>query len=147
SVVLLTGAGLLTRTMQQLSVVDPGLDVENVLTLEVPIDFGSQSTDMAVDRYQRMQGEIAALPGVRQVAFGSTIPLRSAGFVLEVKAENRPVNPGEAIPRAEYRTTSPDYFSAAGIPLLAGRDFASTDRQGGSLVAILNESLARQLFP
>src|SRR5690606_21143682 len=49
SVVLLTGAGLLTRTMQQLSVVDPGLDVENVLTLEVPIDFGSQSTDIAVE--------------------------------------------------------------------------------------------------
>ncbi|HEX2166535.1 MAG TPA: ABC transporter permease, partial [Longimicrobiales bacterium] len=146
SVVLLTGAGLLTRTMQRLSDVDAGLDTENVLTMEVPIDFGAQSTELAVSRYQQMQGELAALPGVRQVAFGSTIPLRSAGFMLEVKAENRPLAPGEAMPRAEYRTTGPDYFSAAGIPLLRGRDFAATDRQGGAPVVILNQTLAERLF-
>lgn len=147
SVMLLTGAGLLTRTMQRLSMVDAGLDTENVLTMEVPIDFGAESTELAVSRYQQMQGELAALPGVRQVAFGSTIPLRSAGFMLEIKAEGRPVAPGAPMPRAEYRTTGPDYFSAAGIPLLRGRDFAATDRQGGAPVVILNETLANQLFP
>ncbi|HSK18576.1 MAG TPA: ABC transporter permease [Longimicrobiales bacterium] len=147
SVMLLTGAGLLTRTMQRLSMVDAGLDTENVLTMEVPIDFGAETTELAVSRYQQMQGEIAALPGVRQVAFGSTIPLRSAGFMLEIKAEGRPVAPGEPMPRAEYRTTGPDYFSAAGIPLLRGRDFAATDRQGGAPVVILNETLANRLFP
>ena len=147
SVMLLTGAGLLTRTMQRLSMVDAGLDTENVLTMEVPIDFGAESTELAVSRYQQMQGELAALPGVRQVAFGSTIPLRSAGFMLEIKAEGRPVAPGEPMPRAEYRTTGPDYFSAAGIPLLRGRDFAATDRLGGAPVVILNETLANQLFP
>ncbi|MBR9988493.1 MAG: ABC transporter permease [Gemmatimonadetes bacterium] len=147
SVMLLTGAGLLTRTMQQLSVVDPGLDTENVLTMEVPVDFGAQSTELAVSRYQRMQGELSALPGVRQVAFGSTMPLRSAGFMLEVKAENRSLAPGEAMPRAEYRTTSPDYFSAAGIPLIDGRDFSATDQAGGTPVVILNKTLADRLFP
>jgi predicted permease len=146
SVMLLTGAGLLTRTMQRLSMVDPGLDPENVLTIEVPIDFGAESTELAVARYQQMQGELAALPGVRQVAFGSTMPLRSAGFMLEVKADGRPPAPGEAVPRAEYRTTSPDYFSAAGIPLLRGRDFSVTDRLGGAPVVILNQSLAKRLF-
>jgi putative ABC transport system permease protein len=146
SVVLLTGAGLLTRTMQRLSTVDPGLDSENVLTMEVPIDFGGESTELAVARYHQMQGELSALPGVRQVAFGSTIPLRSAGFMLDIKAENRPLALGEAMPRAEYRTTSPDYFSAAGIPLLRGRDFSATDRLGGAPVVILNQSLAERLF-
>jgi predicted permease len=146
SVILLTGAGLLTRTMQRLSTVDPGLDPENVLTMEVPIDFGAQSTELAVSRYEQMQGELSALPGVRQVAFGSTMPLRSAGFLLEVKAENRPLAPGEAMPRAEYRTTSPDYFSAAGIPVLRGRDFSATDRLGGARVVILNQTLATRLF-
>jgi predicted permease len=146
SVILLTGAGLLTRTMQRLSTVDPGLDPENVLTMEVPIDFGAQSTELAVSRYEQMQGELSALPGVRQVAFGSTMPLRSAGFMLEVKAENRPLAPGEAMPRAEYRTTSPDYFSAAGIPLVRGRDFSATDRLGGARVVILNQTLATRLF-
>jgi putative ABC transport system permease protein len=147
SVMLLTGAGLLTRTMQRLSTVDPGLDPENVLTMEVPTDFGSVSTELAVARFQQMQDELTALPGVRQVAFGSTMPLRSAGFMLEVKAEGRPLEPGQAVPRAEYRTTSPDYFSAAGIPLLRGRDFSVTDRLGGAPVVILNRTLADRLFP
>jgi putative ABC transport system permease protein len=114
--------------------------------MEVPIDFGSSSTELAISRFQQMQGELSALPGVRQVAFGSTMPLRSAGFMLEIKAENRPLAPGEAIPRAEYRTTSPDYFSAAGIPLLRGRDFSATDRVGGDPVVILNRTLAERLF-
>ncbi|MEX0907944.1 MAG: FtsX-like permease family protein, partial [Gemmatimonadota bacterium] len=147
SIVLLTGAGLLTRTMQRLSLVDPGLDPENVLTMEVPIDFGAQSTDLAVSMYQQMHDELAALPGVRQVAFGSTVPLRTAGFQLEVKAEGQALVPGQAIPRAEYRTAGPDYFSAAGIPLLRGREFAATDRPGGARVAVLNQTLADQLFP
>jgi len=147
SVMLLTGAGLLTRTMQRLSMVDPGLDPENVLTMEVPVDFGAESTELVVARFQQMQGELAAIPGVRQVAFGSTMPLRSAGFMLEVKAQDRPVAAGEATPRAEYRTTSPDYFSAAGIPLLRGRDFSVTDRLGGARVVILNQTLADRLFP
>ena len=146
SVMLLTGAGLMTRTMQQLAAVDDGLEAENVLTMEVPVDFGSQSAEMAVAQYQQMQHELHALPGVRQVAFGSTVPLRSAGFVLEVKAESRPVLAGEAVPRAEYRTASPDYFSAAGIPLLRGREFSATDQPGGARVVILNETLAKRLF-
>lgn len=147
AVVLLTGAGLLTRTLQQLSEVDPGLNPENVLTMEVPVDFGTEPTELAIARYQRMQDELHALPGVRQVAFGSTMPLRSAGFMLEIRAENRPVAPGEPTPRAEYRTVSPDYFSAAGIPLLSGREFASTDQTGGARVVVLNRTLAEQLFP
>ncbi|MGH7482273.1 MAG: ABC transporter permease [Longimicrobiales bacterium] len=146
SVVLLTGAGLLTRTMQQLAEVDAGLDTENVLTMELPIDFGAESTELAISRYRQMQGELSALPGVRQVAFGSTIPLRSAGFMLEVKAEGRPIAPGEPMPRAEYRTASPDYFSAAGIPLLRGREFSFTDQPGSARVVILNQSLAKRLF-
>ena len=148
SVVLLTGAGLLTRTMQRLSVVDTGLNTENVLTMEVPHDFVSPQENAAtIARYERIQGELAALPGVRQVGLGSTVPLRAAGFVLEIKAEGRPVLAGEPAPMAEYRTSSPGYFDAAGIPLLRGRDFSSTDRAEAGRVVILNKTLAERLFP
>ena len=147
SVVLLTGAGLLTRTMQRLSVVDPGLQGENVLTMEVPFDFGAQSDAVAISLYEQMQLELAALPGVRQMGFGSTVPLRAAGFVLDVKAEGRAVAAGEPMPRSEYRTASPDYFRTAGIPLLRGREFSSTDGVGAARVAILNRTLADRLFP
>ncbi len=146
SVVLLTGAGLLTRTMQRLSVVDDGLTGGNRLTLQVPPDY-TQPHDAAVALYERIQGQVAALPGVKGVGLGSTVPLRSELFALDIKAEGRPMAPGEAQPHAEGRTASPEYFRAAGIPLLKGREFASTDRSGSPLVVILNKTLAERLFP
>jgi putative ABC transport system permease protein len=68
-------------------------------------------------------------------------------FQLEIKAEGRPLAAGEAMPRAEYRTASPEYFHAAGIPLLKGREFTSTDRAGSGLVVMINKTLADKLFP
>jgi putative ABC transport system permease protein len=146
SVVLLTGAGLLTRTMQRLSVVDDGLTGGNRLTLQVPPDY-TQLHEKSVALYERIQSRVAAIPGVKDVGLGSTVPLRSELFALDIKAEGRPVAPGEAQPHAEGRTASPEYFRAAGIPLLKGREFASTDRTGTGLVVILNKTLADRLFP
>ena len=146
SVVLLTGAGLLTRTMQRLSVVDTGLTGGNRLTLEVPPDY-TQPHDKSVALYERIQSQVAALPGVKGVGLGSTVPLRSERFALDIKAEGRTLAPNEAQPHAEGRTASPEYFRTAGIPLLKGREFTSTDRTGSPLVVILNKTLADQLFP
>lgn len=148
SVVLLTGAGLLTRTMLQLAEVETGFKEQEVLTMEVPLDQGGRSAADLVAMYRRIQTEIAALPGVAEVGLGSTVPLRNAGgFQLEVKAEGRTLGPGEPMPRADYRTASPEYFRAAGLPLRAGRPFEDTDQQGAPLVVILNQALADRLFP
>ena len=146
SVMLLAGAGLLTRTMLRLSQVDDGLNTDQVLTMEVPLGFGRRDID-AKGIYERMQLELAAVPGVREVGIGSTMPLRSQQFQLEVKAEGRPLAAGEAMPRAEYRTASPEYFRAAGIPLVSGREFSTTDRDSSLRVVILNQTLAKHLFP
>jgi predicted permease len=147
SVILLAGAGLLTRTMLSLSNVDAGLDAGEVLTMEVPVSgTGRSNADMKA-LYDRMRDELAAVPGVSEVGVGSTMPLRSTEFQLEVKAEGRALAAGEPMPRAEYRTASPEYFGAAGIRLLKGRPFTTTDREGAPLVAILNQTLADRLFP
>ena len=147
SVVLLTGAGLLTRTMQQLSEVDTGLKAENVLTMEVPRDFTGGDNSKAIAEYQRMRDELAQLPGVNMVGLGSTMPLRASGIMLEVKAEGRPIIPGEPTPQSEYRTASPEYFKAAGIQLLKGKTFSAGDDAKSAHVVILNQTLADKLFP
>jgi predicted permease len=149
SVVLLTGAGLLTRTMLQLSEVDTGLTGGDVLTMEVPLSGVGTGRSGADTRalYERMRFELAAIPGVSDVGVGTVVPLRSAQFQLEVKADGRTLAAGEAIPRAEFRTASPEYFRAAGIPLLKGREFTSTDRDSSQRVVILNKTLADHLFP
>ncbi len=151
SVVLLAGAGLLTRTMLRLSDVDTGLKTESVLTMQVPLLNPARLTPAAAAEYQvqyaRMRDEISALPGVKEVGLGSTMPLRSSEFSLPVKAETKPLEPGAPIPQADYRTASPEYFRAAGIPLIRGREFLSTDAPGGARVVIINKTLADRLFP
>jgi putative ABC transport system permease protein len=148
SLVLLTGAGLLTRSMQKLAAVDPGLVAPNVLTMELPADFTQQiAPSQIIARYERMQTELGTLPGVELVGVGSNMPLRASGFQLEVKAEGRALASGEATPTAEYRTADPGYFRAAGIPVLSGRDFSSTDHADAPKVVIINQTLAERLFP
>ena len=147
SVILLAGAGLLTRTMLQLSEVKTGLTTEEVLTMEVPLQVPGRSDAAAKELYERMKLEIAAIPGVSEVGVGSSMPLRSSQFQLEVKADGKTLAPGEAMPRAEFRTASPEYFSAGGIPLLKGRAFYTTDRETSQKVVVINQTLAKQLFP
>jgi predicted permease len=75
------------------------------------------------------------------------MPLRASQFQLDVKAEGKPLEVGAAMPRAEFRTANPDYFRAAGIPLLKGREFSETDRDSSGMVVILNKTLADKFFP
>ncbi|HEX4562032.1 MAG TPA: ABC transporter permease [Gemmatimonadales bacterium] len=156
SVVLLAGAGLLTRTMIRLADVSTGLKTEEVLAIDVQLlSFAKLSSNgnilpddaAAKANYERMRQEIAALPGVVDVGLGSTMPLTVALGQLEVKAEGRVPAVGEAMPRADFRTADPNYFHAAGIPLLTGHPFSITDRMGSGRVVIINRTLADRLFP
>ncbi len=147
SVMLLAGAGLLTRTMLQLAEVKTGLNAEEVLTMEVPLLVPGRSDAAAKDLYDRMKLEIGAIPGVSEVGVGSTTPLRSTEFQLEIKADGHTPAVGEAMPRAEFRTANPEYFRAAGIPLLKGREFYTTDKSGSQMVVIINKTLADKFFP
>ena len=153
SVVLLAGAGLLTRTMMRLADVRTGLRTEQVLTMQVPLLTTTElllnpAADAAAkERYDLMRREIAGLPGVIEVGVGSPLPLRGSDVQLDIKADGRSLAPGAATPKAELRTADPTFFDAAGIPLLAGRPFAITDGPSSGLVVIINRTLADQLFP
>lgn len=146
SVTLLTGAGLLVRTLLNLYGVDVGADIDGVLTVEVPVAGTGKMTSEVRDAYERMRSEIALLPGVDDAGVGSTVPLRDNDFELEIKAEGIAPDPNLPTPRAEYRTATPEYFRSAGIEIRAGRAFESTDTEDGPLVVVVNESLARRLF-
>ena len=148
--VLLTGAGLLMRTLSKLHSVNTGVRTDHVLTLELPLqgdllrEVMKQPENLA--RYDRIREQVAALPGVDVAALGTVPPLRSAIGGIEVRAEGRAVPPDQPTPRADFKTVDPRYFAATGIPLLAGRTFDATDRRGSGLVVILSRSFARHLF-
>jgi putative ABC transport system permease protein len=92
-----------------------------------------------------MRSELAALPGVLAVGIGSP-PLRTSVMGFDVQAEGKSLQVGETMPHAEYRAASPEYFRAAGIPLLKGREFAATDLPGTDPVVIVNQRFAQVTF-
>jgi putative ABC transport system permease protein len=148
--VLLTGAGLLVRTLANLQAVETGVRVDHVVTLDLPLggdvlrEVMRQPENLA--RYEGIRARVAALPGVETAALGIASPLRGSILDLEVKAEGRAVAPGSATPHADIRMVDTRYFAAAGIPLVAGRGFETTDRRGTAPVVVLNRSFARALF-
>ncbi len=130
SVVLLSGAGLLVRSMQRLAAVDPGLNPQNVLTMEVPVDFTSPDAAAAPQRFEEMQRELSTLPGVEVVGVGSNVPLRSSGFQLEIKAESRVSGDGVS-PTSEYRTADAELLQGERHPV-GSRDRDFTDGESCS---------------
>jgi putative ABC transport system permease protein len=151
SVMLLAGAGLLTRTMIRLSDVSTGLRTEEVLTLPVPLFNPSQvspQTDAAAKQlYDQMRREVRALPGVIEVGVGSPMPLRTSMVDLEVKAEGVTLDVGEVIPKADLRAAGPEYFQSAGIPVIKGRVFDVTDGPTSGKVVVINQAMADRFFP
>jgi predicted permease len=152
SVVLLAGAGLLTRTMVRIADVETGLRSEEVLTMEVTfltrneLRGNPEAEGATRTLFTRIRDEIAGLPGVTAVATGS-LPLGSAVFQNQLLVEGRPVGTGEAVPFVEVRLASPNYFSSSGIPLLRGRSFTAFDEGASEYVAIVNQEFVDRLFP
>jgi len=150
SFVLLTGAAMLLRTLLLLQGVDPGFETRQVLAVNVPVTSFGKTPEQTRAFYRDLQARVAALPGVRQVAVGSTVPWRDAGatgsgftFTVEGRQQTGP----EDDPRAKFRSVSPGFFAALGVPILAGRDFNEADRNGAERVVIVSQSVAQQLFP
>ncbi len=152
SVVLLAGAGLLTRTLVRLSNVSTGLVTEDVLSMTVPLMTPAQAlsdpnVDVAVkETYGQMRDAVRGLRGVVEAGLGSTMPLMASPMALDFKLEGKATAPGEPVPHAEFRTASPEYFRASGIPLRRGREFAITDRPGSGMVVIVNQTFADWYF-
>jgi predicted permease len=150
SMVLLTGAGLLVRTIGKLQAVETGVRVDHVLTADLPLSgdpaaaISKRSENLA--RYERIRDAVGALPGVQMSAMAWSVPLGNTKLEFEMRAEGRPVSPDRPTPRAELRSVDQNYFATAGVPLLRGRNFTATDRRGTLLVAIISQSLAKELF-
>jgi predicted permease len=144
---LLVGAGLMIRSMEQLFEVDAGFDPKNVMTMQVSLpQNGYPESAQANALYRQILDETAALPGVRSAAITTILPLAgtSSGTIT---IEGRVVNPGEPFPEADFRAVSPDYFRTMGIELVEGRAFTDQDTADTQLVTVVDETLARTLFP
>ena len=148
SFVLLAGASSLITTLVALQTTQTGLDMRQVLAIDVPPMSYGKSPQQVVDFYKESMRRIDALPGVNKTAFGILVPWRDAGSSvgLQFSADGHVSKPGED-PRAQFRVISPGFFAALGVPIVAGRDFNELDDQAKEPVAIVSETLAQRMFP
>jgi putative ABC transport system permease protein len=153
SFTLLIGAALMLRSFAKLQAVDPGFQVENVLTVGLHLNWSAHSTaERAVDVervgafHDALLERVRALPGVVSAGNAWTFPLNSAfrsdGTVL-VEGQD----PAGVLPVAQQLGASPQYFEALGVPLLEGRSFTELDRGDASDAVVVNERFARSVFP
>jgi predicted permease len=156
SFLLLIGAGLAVRSLINLQRVDAGFHPENVLTMQISLDFSRYMSDNGMDASnQLMLGfsdslleKIQAMPQVTSAAMSGEFPLdKSPAANNEYLIEGHQGEASEAKPTAELNVVTPDYFRTLGIPILSGRAFDGRDRPDKPHVAIVNQSLARRYFP
>ncbi len=148
SFVLLAGAAMLVTTLIALQQAQTGLDTRHVLTVDVPALSYGKTPQQVVDFYKESIRRIDELPGVSTTAFSTIAPWRDAdsiGVGLQFSADGHVHDKDD--PRALWRTISPGYFAALGVPILDGRDFNDLDDQNREPVAIVSETLARRMFP
>src|SRR5438034_5587510 len=141
---------MLLATLMSLQATQTGFDMRRVLAIDVPVMEYGRTPDQIVGFYKEVMRRIAELPGVERVAVGTVVPWRDAGGFgpgFQFSADGHVRAPDEEDPRARFRTISPGFFAALGVPFIAGRDFNDADRRGGEPVVIVSQSLAQRMFP
>src|SRR5881394_12724 len=146
TLVLLVCAGLVWKSFAEITRVNPGIQIDNTLSMVLTLsptryDTGPKRTDY----YRQVLERIGAVPGVESVAFTQTMPF-TWGIPATFSIYGLPDDTAK-LPPAFYDSVSPSYFSTLHLPLIAGRLFAETDNDQATPVTILSQSAAKKFFP
>jgi len=147
--VLLVGAGLHVRSLVTLMDVDPGFRADGVLAVDIARlpqrSYPDQPHQAAF--YDRVLDSLTALPGVAAAAACSSVPVSGNDRIFSIEVEGQPPRPPEQAVSANWYSISPAYFETMRIPVVRGRVFGERDGPASPRVAIINETLARRIFP
>ncbi len=147
AVVMLTGAGLMLRSLWKLQGTDLGFNPSQLLTMEIALPPAAYPEGRAVDFYHDLVSRVQAMPGVRAAAAVRWLPMDGSGNIWSIFIDGRVVKAISEAPSAAPQQVTPEYFKAMSIPILHGRGFAESDRVGAPYVALVNETMAKQLWP
>lgn len=146
SLVLLVGAGLMIRSFVRLLQVNPGFKAERILTVRLPLPtYRVRDRKKQPAYYTEILEQVQTLPGVQSAALVTILPLGGISTVMTFARTGEEADEkGWTVP---FRSISPEYFRVMRIPVLMGRPFNESDREGAPQVAIINEALARRMWP
>ncbi len=146
--VLLVGSGLLLRSLSSVLAVDPGFDSTNVLTASLPVPNARYPDPAGLNRYlDSLREAVGAVPGVRETAMTSALPLQGWGYGMPYQLQRADVLDRANRRGGAFKMVTPSYFQALGIELVAGRALETTDIAGSPPVMVVNETLAKRDFP
>src|SRR5574340_777446 len=145
SLLLLIGAGLFARSLQNLKDLSPGFEVSNLLSFSVDPTLSGYKVEQAKLFYLQLTQELATLPGAQSAALCVVPPLSYDDWDSDFTVEDHQSKPGEDT-TSWVNHVSPAYFATLKIPIYSGRDFRDADALGAAKVAIVNEKFARHYF-
>lgn len=147
SLMLLVGAGLMVKSFMKLQSVSPGFRPDHILTMHLTLPRAKYDSDEKITSYYRQLIErVTALRGVEAAGLGISLPPNNLEVSDSFSIEGKPWPQGASEPIVPIVLTSPEYFTALGVPLLQGRGFNAMDREGSPLVVIINQTLAERYF-
>jgi len=145
---VITGAGLMTRTMYKIAHVDPGFQSDHMLTMRLDVQDPKYNNAPKLEAFQRdVLTNVKAIPGVESAALTLSLPIegsQSGGIFI---VGDQPVPSRAQIPFADFNPISPEYIKTMRIPLLKGRVFTEADTGKSPLVVLINETMARRFWP
>ena len=147
SVVLVLGAGLLTRSLIELSRVDVGFDAANILTAQIQLPARDYARpEPVIGFYRNLAERLEQIPGVRSAGAIRILPLTRTIGDWSITLESRPFSPAEN-PNGDFQWVTPGYFTAMGLRLVRGRFPTSADREDAPMVVVINETMAARYWP
>jgi predicted permease len=147
-IVLLVGAGLLTRSLARLQQEKLGFEPENLLTAEYRLPAAKYQTDEQIAQFTSAALErIRAVPGIRAAALLGSVPLSGNWGSTSYLPDGQAPPANGVLPTTQLNVVTDGFFRTMGIPLLEGRDFEISDRAGSPPVTIVSEELARRAWP
>jgi putative ABC transport system permease protein len=148
ALVLLVGAGLLARTFGRLLQWDPGFPRAGLVQSWMLVPTATYTSGAAaVEALERAREAVAAVPGIRLAALGSGGPLIPGVEPGTIAVAGRPPLDPSLAPTVNWFDVSPEYFDVFGLPIVSGRGLTAADAVGAPPVAIVNQALARRIFP
>jgi len=146
--VLLTGAGLLIRSFSRMLQADMGFDSTNVVTAGLPIPEERYPDPRQLNGYLRsIVANVEAVPGVRDVALTSALPLRGWGYGMPFQIAGQPMVDRSNRQVSFFKMVSPSYFRALGMKVRQGRGLKDYDVAGAPPVTVINETMAKKYLP
>jgi macrolide transport system ATP-binding/permease protein len=147
SLVLLIGAGLLRKSMQNAYHADPGFEKNNLALLSTDLDLRGYTSTTGAQFYLQLMNRLQTLPGLQSVSIASLFPLSFASSETAIAIEGRASQSGSPETLVGSTSVAPRYFETMNIPLIQGREFDNHDIETGPRVAIINQTMASHFWP